>query len=588
MPAQRMEAPISIREAILAIQKRDYLLPAIQREFVWGADKTEALFDSLMRGYPVGSFLFWKVAPESSKRYKFYEFMQDFHALNKKHLLPFEIAEPKQLTVVLDGQQRLTSLTIGLLGYRADKEKGKWANNPAAYPKRRLYLNLAQPYKSDEEVDREFDFRFLTDTEAAIESPEQLWFPLRDVLQFSGGQDIDMAKLLGAIQGRQLNSFGGQALLRLCQVLIKDPVIHYFQEDEQNLDRVLNIFVRLNSGGIPLSYSDLLLSIATAQWKSDAREAIYGLVDELNEFGDGFEFDKDFVLKSALVLTDRPNIKFSVENFDRVNTQAIEDNWEEAVRNPLLRAAELAAAFGYHGKTLTSANVLIPIAYYLRQIKSPSTFAVHKDYAADRALLRRWLIVGLLKSVFSAKTDTLLGAVRAALQANQGAGFPLDAIDRTLAGHGVSLRFSNEELNALLDSEYGRRNTFSVLAAAYPALNMQFKFHLDHIYPKSTFERRKLKKAGFSDEDIELYLASFNQLPNLQMLEGVANQSKLDTPFEEWISPLRQDPTKWGNYRSQHLIPELDSYGLSAFKEFFSKRREALLEKLWKELSSGL
>lgn len=54
MPAQRMEAPITIAEAILAIKKQDYLLPAIQREFVWTADKTVALFDSLMRGYPVG------------------------------------------------------------------------------------------------------------------------------------------------------------------------------------------------------------------------------------------------------------------------------------------------------------------------------------------------------------------------------------------------------------------------------------------------------------------------------------------------------------------------------------------------------
>jgi uncharacterized protein with ParB-like and HNH nuclease domain len=81
MPAQRMEAPITIREAVLAIQKRDYLLPAIQREFVWRVEKTEALFDSLMRGYPVGSFLFWKVAPDSPQRYKFYEFMQEFHAM---------------------------------------------------------------------------------------------------------------------------------------------------------------------------------------------------------------------------------------------------------------------------------------------------------------------------------------------------------------------------------------------------------------------------------------------------------------------------------------------------------------------------
>ena len=145
-----------------------------------------------MRGYPVGSFLFWKVAPESSQRYKFYEFMQEFHALNKKRLVPYEIAEPKQLTVVLDGQQRLTSLTIGLLGYRADRERGRRANNPAAYPKRRLYLNLTQPHKSDEEIDREYDFRFLTETEAGVQDAEHLWFPVKEVLHFAAEQEIEV------------------------------------------------------------------------------------------------------------------------------------------------------------------------------------------------------------------------------------------------------------------------------------------------------------------------------------------------------------------------------------------------------------
>ena len=584
MPAQRMEAPITIREAVRAIQARTYLLPAVQREFVWNAEKTEALFDSLLRGYPVGSFLFWKVEPASSQRYKFYEFMQDYHALSKKRLVPFEIAEPKQLTVVLDGQQRLTSLSIGMIGFRADKVPGMWANNPAAYPKRRLYLNLARRYESDEEIDREYDFRFLTDDEVAETDPNDLWFPLKEILQFGTTQDIDMAKLLGYIQSKKLNDFGGQTLLKLCQVIVKDPVIHYFQEDEQKLDRVLNIFIRLNSGGIPLSYSDLLLSIATAQWKSDAREAIYGLVDELNQFGEGFEFDKDFVLKNALILTDRPDVGFNVENFDKANTQAIEDNWEVSVRQPLLRATELAASCGYHGKTLTSANVLIPVAYYLKQIGSPKNFAAHPSSAADRSLLRKWLVVGLLKGVFSAKTDTLLSAVRTALQANTGKGFPFGAIESALTGHGKSLKFTEEELATLLQSEYGKRGTFSVLAAVYPALNTRFKFHLDHVFPKSSFKRRALKTLGLSEEDIEFFLSAFNLLPNLQMLEGVVNQAKLDTPFEEWSEPLRKKPAEWAQYHAQHLIPDFKEYPLTKFKKFFEARQALLLQKLKEEL----
>lgn len=584
MPAQRMEAPITIREAVKAIQKCDYLLPAIQREFVWSAEKIEALFDSLLRGYPVGSFLFWKVAPESSRRFKFYEFMQNYHELSNKHLAPYEINETKSLTVVLDGQQRLTSLAIGLVGFRADKVRGMWSNNPDAYPKRRLYLNLVKPYESDEEVDRKYDFRFLTDEDAAVRDADHHWFPVKEVFGFASGNDLDIAKLMGYGPANQLNTFGSQALGGLCQVIIKDPVIHFFQEDEQDLNRVLNIFVRLNSGGIPLSYSDLLLSIATAQWKTDAREAIYGLVDDLNGLGEGFNFDKDFVLKSSLVLTDRPDIGFNVENFDRANMQAIEESWETAVRQPLIRAAELAAALGYHGKTLTSANVLIPVAYYLKRIGSPANFATHPDHGNDRAKLRRWLIVGLLKGVFSAKTDTLLNAVRGAIQEHVGSGFPSEAIETTLFGHGISLKFSKDELDLLLHIEYGKRGAFSVLAAAYPALNTHFKFHLDHMFPKSKFTRRKLKAAGVAEADIDFYLESFNSLANLQLLEGIANHAKLDVPYGEWIQPLREKPAEWDQYCAQHLVPKLPDYGIAAFRAFFEGRRELLLDKLKSEL----
>lgn len=585
MPAQRMETPITIREAVLAIQQRAYLLPAIQRELVWGAEQMEALFDSLLRQYPVGSFLFWKVEPSSSQRYKFYEFMQHYHALTKKHLSPFEIPEPRPLTIVLDGQQRLTSLTLGLLGYRADKTKGKWSTNPDAYPKRRLYLNLTRPYDSDEEIDREYDFRFLTDEEVQEQVSEIHWFPINKTLSFATRNDIDMVKLISYVQSNHLNAFGSSTLPKLCQIIIKDPTVHYFQEDEQELNRVLNIFVRLNSGGTPLSYSDLLLSIATAQWKSDAREAINGLVDELNDLGDGFDFDKDFVLKSALVLTDRPSIKFSVDNFDKQNTKAIEEGWDDSVRKPLLRATALAASFGYHGKTLTSANVLIPVAYYLKQVNAQQQFITHPKFSTHRFFLRKWLIVGLLKSVFGAKTDTLLAAARTTLQNNKGELFPLSALDETFSTHGRSLKFSDDDLEMLIDTEYGRRNTFSVLAAVYPTLNTQFKFHLDHIYPRSSFRKRRLRELGISDPEIENFLSNVNTLTNLQFLEGTANQAKGDIAFDRWMDPIEGKSSEWIQYRSLHMIPELSDYSLRNFASFLAGRRQLLLKKLKSELA---
>ena len=70
----------TISEVLKGIQAQDYVLPAIQREFVWDADKEVVrLFDSLMRGYPIGTFLSWTVKPPLVGEFKFYGFMRDFH-----------------------------------------------------------------------------------------------------------------------------------------------------------------------------------------------------------------------------------------------------------------------------------------------------------------------------------------------------------------------------------------------------------------------------------------------------------------------------------------------------------------------------
>ena len=64
------QTPITIGKALGSIERREYVLPAIQREFVWWPEQIECLFDSLMRGYPIGSFLFWMVRRESIEKYK--------------------------------------------------------------------------------------------------------------------------------------------------------------------------------------------------------------------------------------------------------------------------------------------------------------------------------------------------------------------------------------------------------------------------------------------------------------------------------------------------------------------------------------
>ena len=132
-----------------------------------------------------------------------------------------------------------------------------------------------------------------------------------------------------------------------------------------------------------LSYSDLLLSTASALWKDyDAREEITDFVDEVNGIGKGFNINKDFVLKTALVLSGL-DMKFKVDNFNKKNMEIIEKSWED-IKRAIYLTVKLIDSFGYSGKTLSSNNALIPIAYHLKKIGLPDKFSESGKFDEDR------------------------------------------------------------------------------------------------------------------------------------------------------------------------------------------------------------
>ena len=167
------------------LEQNNYVLPAIQREFVWKPEQIAKLFDSLMQGYPFGTFLFWKVEPASSSKFKFYGFVQNYHERDNPHCPLLGTLPNQALTAVLDGQQRLTALNIGLRGSMAVKEPNKWWTNPNAFPKRVLRLNLLSGDKPDEDGIL-YDFQFLDDARA-VKSDVQLWFKVPDILVMASG-----------------------------------------------------------------------------------------------------------------------------------------------------------------------------------------------------------------------------------------------------------------------------------------------------------------------------------------------------------------------------------------------------------------
>src|SRR5277367_2654881 len=174
------QSGLTIKEALEAVSKNLYVLPAIQREFVWKPEQIGRLFDSLMQGYPFGTFLFWKVEPEKSAQFKFFGFVQNYHERDAPHCPELGVLPNRELTAVLDGQQRLTALNIGLRGSMAIKEPNKWRTNPNAFPKKVLYLNLFA-VKGEEEEGEAYSFRF-RDPDTANSDLDALWYPVSEIL----------------------------------------------------------------------------------------------------------------------------------------------------------------------------------------------------------------------------------------------------------------------------------------------------------------------------------------------------------------------------------------------------------------------
>lgn len=573
------QTPITVKEAVANIHAKKYLLPAIQREVVWDIEQIERLFDSLMRNYPIGSFLFWLVKRKQTTKYQFYEFVRDYHERDNPHNPKASVTGQDDVIGILDGQQRLTALYLGLRGSFAYKEPRKRWENAQAFPKRRLYLNLRSKAK-DESRDLLYDFTFLTEKESQTATKDTYWFPVSQILDLKKQYQVNDFLIENALMegDKQRAQFANETLFKLWSVIHEQRVINYFLEEDEQLDKVLNIFIRVNSGGTILSYSDLLLSIAAAQWtKIDARETITGFVDELNGIGNGFDFNKDWVLKSCLVLGDFNDIAFKVDNFNKANMLRIEGAWEE-ISQALRSAVILISAFGYSRETLTSNNAIIPIAYHILQRGLPSNFDQSAKYNSDRQKVREWLLHSLLKRIFGGQPDNVLRPMREVLKGVKDR-FPLDDIRDKLKRTPKSLTFTTDDIEALLDTRYGQGYTFSILALLYPTLDFRNSFHIDHIHPRSFFTKARLAKRGVSDKDTAFYLDHVDMLPNLQLLEGVPNQEKNDAEFSDWLRETYTSKQSRRSFMERNYIPDVD-LAFKKFPKFFDERRALIFEEL--------
>lgn len=549
---------ISIKDLANRITHNKVILPALQREYVWKQRDICRLFDSLMQGYPINTMMFWK--SNKLDEISFYKFLnsqyQESVTKNESFNTNF-IDDPVSYDIVIDGQQRITSLWIGLCGsYKTAK-----AQNPSY-----LHLRLdPHPNKNDE---FKYNFKFLTDAKAkALEKEGEVWFKVNQILDKNS-----RANTLKNIKWGNKVAIG--MVLDDLYKMIKNPnIINYYEIKNDNIDEVLEVFVRTNSGGYTLKKSDLLMSALTVKWGEtnlmNAREYVDEIIREVKDCG--YEIDKDWVFNAFLMLTNTKDLSPKPSTFMSEVSQKIFDS-RENIKDSIIKAFKIVSNFHLIEKGLTTKLAMIPIAYFISEKKLYNTSILDtNDYSGVLDNMRKFLFRAIVKNLFEASTYDILKKIRDIIHKEpKKAYFPYEEIEQEYD----ELKITEDDKDKLLLVR--KSNAFPILNIIYSLgrrnglSNMKLEkdkvYDVDHMHPKIAFENQ-------SD-------MTYDTVVNLELLDSETNRSKNKQPLDKWLNGV-EEATK-NLIIDSHYIKDLP-LGIEKFDEFVKGRKlllKAVLDKL--------
>lgn len=582
----------TIAEAMKNIDNKKWVLPTIQRKFVWDKERICKLFDSLLSGYPIGTLMLWKITKkELFNELNFFAFLQNYKERFNDKCENYKASPTinSELFSVIDGQQRLNSFYIGLCGSYAEKlphKKWKREYDERIQPKEYLYLNIAKKLNKDD-IGKEYDFQFISEDKLNQLSDKNNWFKVSEILdinQYNAEEteedkfDDDINNIVEKMNmADEYKSTAVKILKKLYKAVRVNKKIHYYQEDTQNLDKVIDIFIRANSGGVPLAFSDLVMSVLVGKWK-DAGDKIDDLIKLL--FAEyGFSVDRDFILKNCLMIYSN-DIKFRVSNFTDKLVYDIEKNFD-TISSSIIRVCKFANQIGITDNILRAKYALLPIVYYINKFGLDiDNMAKHKENKQKIAL---WLKMALLKGMFGGQPDSILPVIRTIIDKSDKENFPLKEIVYYFENKAKDIRITEDFIKEKVKSvQYGTAEA-TLLLSLITNMDPQHNYAVDHMYPKSMFDKKKVKDYNFLNNNEKLkefYLDknNWNSIGNLQLLNSSENGSKNDEDLETW---LLKNP----NYNKDlYFIPKDDNGNYitqkDMFKTFFEKRQELMITAL--------
>ena len=545
-----------ISELVEEVDRHDLVLPEMQRRYVWRSTQVRDLFDSLYRGYPVGTVLVWE-RPEGEEG---------------RELDVGETAGVRrqgQKLLLLDGQQRLTSLT-SIIKDRELLVRGRKKSLD-------ILFNVLHPDFDDEELldvdvdddddddgDDEdadsLDFEkktFVVATRRLMNQPN--WLSLRKI--FSQPQN----KLwLGVLKGLGLavdSEEAGKISERINNVQkIKDiyiPIVTL--PSVMDYRTVTDVFCRVNSAGARLKGSDLALAQITSRWHGSLK--LFEEFQKKHEVNGQQLFDLGFLVR-ALVVFMTGQCKFltiasiPVERYDRA--------WKET-KNALETAFDVVKGWGMISFTLLSApSLIITLAYYMK--RRPMEME-------DLSMLHKWLLVASICGHYSkGSSESIMDQDLASIDK----GTPLEEMFFAFQKQGWAGKISGSDIKGkfhgsayfglmyLAMHEAGAKDWYqdSIISLGNVGSLLKVQFH--HIFPQA-----QLKAANAYEKN------EINDISNLAFIGGNTNRRiSADAP-EKYLPKISV-----ANRLAQCVPMDESLYPIGKYREFLAARRKLLVEML--------
>ena len=583
-------ADLSVFKALDLIEKGEIIVPDFQRDYCWTTDDITKLYLSIIEDFPIGSFIFWK--PEgkflnscSSDFYKMlneaYKTKQGFvKNLTANPLCDKTFKEMTKYSVVLDGQQRLTSFFLSLKGHYYVKKNKGLDRIPSNYVEKSLYFNLIN------DPNEMNPFCFLTSEEAS----EGYYFFVKDILRFvedpqSGKYNFRKfveEKISKTPDGENQSALERLTTLyeRLAEESHNKSLVHHFLIDKGSYDDALDIFFRVNSTGKKLNKTDLIFGKLIDKWNSSTplkggkRKEIENYLKNINSQY-CFNFTKDFLLRAAILIANNGKSGLSMETVSKTGTiQQIRSNWP-TITNCIDKTAKIMKEIGLSDERVLAYNAIMPIIYYFSlkgKIKTDK----------DKNELRKYFAVSFSKRIFGASSDSIISNVCQTIKSNisSHSSFSMSIFD-TFSSGGKSFKVNvKDDINYWIEHFNKGPKTYPFLMLLSPSLDLSHnKFDQDHSHADVLFNDKNLKTLGLQPDRIQLWKEKRNHIPNLSFMDSSWNRSKSKTDLSTWI---KNNPDK---VSSLVFLPKNTSFELKDFETFYIRRRSMIKYYLVKQLN---